>query len=124
MPPREDPDLPPPDWDVTLAHRLLGKRSDLDRNILLTLIGRPQRFSGLEPLLRGRGKNTLTQALKRLEGDGLIQARLNARRDPPVAAYELTSFGILVVRNVMALERALELPDLLRRLDAKDKARA
>lgn len=108
----------PAEWDLALAHRLLGKASDLDRNVLLSLIGRPQRFSELEPLLRGRGKNTLTQALARLEGDGLIQGRLNARREPPILAYELTSFGILVVRNLIALERALQIPALLRRLEA------
>lgn len=116
--------LPPPDWDLVLAHRILGKSGDMDRNILLTLIGRPQRFSDLQALLRGRGKNTLTQALRRLEGEGLVQARLDARRAPPVATYELTSFGILVVRNLLALERALQLPDLLHRLGAARKASA
>lgn len=120
---RTAPDLPP-DWDLTLAHRILGKKSDVDRNVLLTLIGRPQRFSELEPILRGRGKNTLTQALERLEGDGLIQARLNARREPPVSTYELTSFGIIVVRNLIALENALQIPELLRRLEARLAASA
>lgn len=115
--PKAPQDLPP-QWDLTLAHRILGKESDLDRNVLLTLIGRPQRFSELEPLLRGRGKNTLTQALARLESEGLIQARLNARRAPPVQTYELTAFGILVIRNLIALEKAWQLPELLRRLDA------
>ena len=107
----------PANWDLMLAHRILGKDSDLDRNVLLTLIGRPQRFSELEPLLRGRGKNNLTQALVRLEAEGLIQARLNARRAPPVQTYELTAFGILVIRNLIALEKAWQLPELLRRLD-------
>lgn len=73
----------PANWDLTLAHRILGKDTDLDRNVLLTLIARPQRFSELEPLLRGRGKNNLTQALSRLESEGLIQARMSARRRPP-----------------------------------------
>jgi len=68
----------PANWDLTLAHRSLGKDSDLDRNVLLTLIGRPQRFSDLEPLLRGRGKNNLTQVLARLESEALIQGRLAA----------------------------------------------
>lgn len=121
--PARSEDLPA-DWDVTLAHRLLGKRGDLDRNVLLTLIGRPRRFRDLEPLLKGRGKNTLTQALRRLEGEALIQGRLDARREPAVLTYELTSFGILVVRNMLALERALQLPELLRRLDARGEASA
>ncbi len=114
----------PPHWDLTLAHRILGKASDLDRNVLLTLIGRPVRFSELEPLLRGRRKNNLTQAMARLESEGLIQARLNARRDPPVHTYELTAFGILVIRNLIALENATQIPDLLRRLDAAAAATA
>lgn len=114
----------PPNWDLTLAHRILGKDSDLDRNVLLTLIGRPQRFSELEPLLRGRGKNNLTQALLRLESEGLIQARLNARRTPSVQTYELTAFGILVIRNLIALEKAGQVPELLRRLDASAAALA
>jgi DNA-binding HxlR family transcriptional regulator len=114
----------PANWDLTLAHRILGKDSDLDRNVLLTLIGRPQRFSELEPLLRGRGKNNLTQALARLESEGLVQARLNGRRDPPVQTYELTAFGILVIRNLIALEKAWQLPELLRRLEASAAATA
>lgn len=109
----------PPGWDLTLAYRILGKESDLDRNILLVLIGRPQRFGELEPLLRGRGKNTLTQSLARLEGEGLIQARLHARRAPATHTYELTAFGILVVRNLIGLEKALQIPDLLRRLEVQ-----
>ena len=112
----------PANWDLTLAHRILGKDSDVDRNVLLTLIGRPQRFSELEPLLRGRGKNNLTQALARLESEGLVQARLNGRREPPVQTYELTAFGILVIRNLIGLEKAWQLPELLRRLDARAAA--
>lgn len=112
------PDEVPANWDLTLAHRILGKDSDLDRHVLFALIGRPQRFSELEPILRGRGKNNLTQALVRLEAEGLVQARLNARRKPPVQTYELTAFGILVIRNLLALEKAAQLPELLRRLDA------
>lgn len=89
--------LPSEDEEYRLAHKLLGKKNHLDRRILEQLVGRPRRFSELEPLLEGKAKNNLTAALARLRNDGLIDQRVEAQRRPLVKRYELTELGVLVV---------------------------
>lgn len=116
--PRKTRLLPPPDVHLKLAYKLMGRASDLDQRILYALLGRPKRYSELRPLLGGRRDHNLTVALKRLQLDGLIDRRTDARRTPVVDTYELTPLGIQVVlalqeirplhESVAAYERARE----------------
>lgn len=73
----------------------------------MTLVGRPHRYAELKPLLRGKGDNNLTQALKRLELESLIQMRTNFRAKPRYDYYELTDLGVDVVFG-LAERRAID----------------
>ena len=96
MKPRFRFEDPPRNWSFGLA-KTLERGNPLDREIVLELVGRPHRFSELQPLLRGRGKNNLTQALRRLQLSGLIHMRTNFHAAPRYDYYELTTLGIRVV---------------------------
>lgn len=95
--------LPAPDEHLRLAYGLLGKASDLDRRILHECLGRPKPYGELRPLLAGRRDHNLTAALQRLQRDGLLLRRTDARREPMVHAYELSPLGIEVVLALQAL---------------------
>jgi DNA-binding HxlR family transcriptional regulator len=97
---------PDPDVEYRLAHKLLGARSDLDRKVLGALVGRPQRFSELTRVLAGRKDANLTQALRRLQRDGLVRTRLQARQRPAVRAHELTPLGAIVVFHIAEMSTA------------------
>jgi len=84
---------PPKNWSFHLAKKL-EQGNPLDREIVVRLIGRPHRYSELQPLLRGRGKNNLTQALKRLQLESIIDMRTNFRASPRYDYYELSFIGI------------------------------
>lgn len=102
---------PPKNWAAGLAKRL-ESGNPLDRAIAMTLIGRPHRYAELEPLLRGKGDNNLTQALRRLRDEGIIQMRTNFRASPRYDYYELTDLGIDVVLGLAerrAIERLIDL---------------
>lgn len=88
--------LPEPDEDLHLAHRLLGARTPLDFGILRALVGRPKRYSELQPLLGGRNDNNLNMALHRLRRDGLIRQRRDLSVSPHIVEYELSAKGIRV----------------------------
>lgn len=107
--------LPRPDEEYRLAHKLLGKSNDLDRQILMALVSHPKRFSQLEPLLASKAKNNLTAALARLRRDGLIDQRIEARKKPPTSRYELTELGVLVVIRMNQMIPAHEAAEALRR---------
>jgi DNA-binding HxlR family transcriptional regulator len=106
---------PEPGVEYRLAHRLLGARSDLDRRVLGSLVGRPQRFSELAHVLGGRKDANLTQSLRRLQRDGLVRNRLQARSRPAAKVHELTPLGALVVFHVAAMSMAHESARLLLR---------
>ena len=89
--------LPPQDVEFRLAHALLGSTNPLDREVLVSLVGRPRRYSELKPLLGEKAENNLTMALDRLRRDGLLAQTVNARRRPVVKTYQLTDLGVLVV---------------------------
>lgn len=97
---------PPKNWSFNLAKQLEGG-NPIDREVALTLMGRPHRYAELLPLLRGKGDNNLTQALRRLRDDGIIQMRTNLRARPHYDDYELTDLGIDVVLG-LAERRALD----------------
>jgi DNA-binding HxlR family transcriptional regulator len=83
--------------EYRLAHALLGNTNPLDRAIVVSLVGRPRRYSELKGLLEGKADNNLTMALERLRRDGLIDQFVNARKRPIVKSYQLTELGVLVV---------------------------
>lgn len=89
--------LPPPDVEFRLAHALLGGTNPLDREIVLSLVGRPKRYSELKPLLGEKAENNLTMALDRLRRDGILAQTVNARKRPVTKTYHLTDLGVLVV---------------------------
>jgi DNA-binding HxlR family transcriptional regulator len=99
---------PPPEKDLEyrLAYRLLGARSDIDRRVLGALVGRPQRFSDLKRVLGPRKDANLTQSLRRLHRDGLVRARLAARKEPATKIHELTPLGALVVFHIAEMSTA------------------
>ncbi len=97
---------PGPDVEYRLAHKLLGSRSDIDRRVLGALVGRPQRFSELKPVLGTRKDANLTQSLERLHRDGLVRSRIQARKAPAVKVHELTTLGALVVFHVAEMSTA------------------
>ena len=66
-----------------------------ERWTLLTvdaLLGGPLRFNELQEAVPGIAPNTLSQRLRRLEGEALLVARPYSER-PPRFAYELTAVG-------------------------------
>jgi DNA-binding HxlR family transcriptional regulator len=87
--------MPTPDVEYRLALRILDQQPPLDRDILEALVGRPQRYKELKPLLAGRNDNVLTKALARLRGDGVILQTIEARS--ATKRYALTELGKLVV---------------------------
>ncbi len=97
---------PQPDVEYRLAFRLLGARSDLDRRVLGALVGRPQRFSELKRVLGDRKDANLTQSLARLQQNGLLRTRMQARRPPATKLYELTGLGSLVVFHMAEMSLA------------------
>jgi DNA-binding HxlR family transcriptional regulator len=107
--------LPAPNEEYRLAHLLLGKKNDLDRRILIALVGRPRRFSELEPLLKGKAKNNLTTALHRLREQGLIDQRIEAKKQPATSRYELSELGILVVFRMNQMIPAHESAQAMRK---------
>ena len=114
---------PPQNWASTLA-KTLERGNPLDRSVALVLVGRPHRYAELRPLLHGKGDNNLTQALRRLRGEGVIQMRTNFRVDAPYDYYELTDLGIDVVLT-LAERRALDkLAMLARDARVRDEATA
>lgn len=87
--------LPAPDIEYRFALRLLQQDPPLDREILEMLVGQPQRYRDLRPLLMGRNDNVLTKALTRLRDDGLIKQGVDL--DAEQFRYALTALGKLVV---------------------------
>lgn len=115
--PRLEFPLPLADEDLRLAHRLVGTKNRLDLAILRTLVGRPRRYSELQPLLGGKNDNNLNMALQRLRRDGLIRQRRVLTQTPTTLEYELStqgirvyelSFQILPIADAVALYRRAE----------------
>jgi DNA-binding HxlR family transcriptional regulator len=104
---------------LRLAYELAAEDGDLRRGILQELVGRPQRYADLKVLLRGRRDHNLTVALVRLQRDGLISRRTNARQKPPTHTYELSSLGIQVV---LAMQTIRPVGEILAAYEAGRKA--
>jgi DNA-binding HxlR family transcriptional regulator len=103
---------PPLDWVPQLARGLQHERA-LDRAVLETLLAHPATFGDLKPLLRGKGDNNLTQALRRLRRDGLIRTRSNMASDPRVDHHEATELGVAVFAALVREDTLAELAKTL-----------
>lgn len=95
--------LPAEDIEYKLAYKLLGKDNTLDKEIMFRLVGRPQRYSELKPLLGDKHDHNLTMALERLRDDGLLRRRTDFREGSQVDSYELSELGKLVVFNMVRM---------------------
>jgi DNA-binding HxlR family transcriptional regulator len=100
---------------LRLAYELVAEDGDLRRGVLLELVGRPRRYAELKPLLRGRRDHNLTVALIRLQRDGLVDRRTDARQRPAVHAYELTPLGIQTVLSMQAIRPVHEAVEAYRK---------
>ncbi len=93
--------LPTKNAEHALALQLLGRESELDLDIVDSLVGQPQRYSDLKPLLKGRDDKVLDRALARLQHDGLIQQGYDPSSKQK--RYALTAIGKLVLYRVQQL---------------------
>ena len=96
---------PEPGLELDLARRIHGARSSLGEEILDRLVGRPQRYADLQPLLRGRNTNILNKALRSLADDGLID-QYGDPDQPTSSKYQLVSLGVAVRDAIVELRFA------------------
>ena len=95
--------------ELRLAYQLVAEDGDLRRGILHELVGKPRRYADLKVLLRGRRDHNLTAALTRLQRDGLIDRRTNARQKPVIHTYELSPLGIQVLFAMQTIRPVREI---------------
>lgn len=98
--------MPLPGVEYRLAHYLMGPGDDvaLGRRVLDSLVGRPQRYRDLRPLLRGKTDNQLTIVLRWLVEEGL--AFTQGAPGHKGTLYELDILGAFVIRKMAAFEEA------------------
>lgn len=88
-----------------LAHQIYAARSGLQLDILDTLVRSPgSRYMDLQDLLHGRGDQVLTDALHKLQEEGLVLQRGFGRKH---SSYQLTSLGV-AIRDVIVELRAAD----------------
>jgi DNA-binding HxlR family transcriptional regulator len=68
----------------------------------------PLRYTELQERIGGISKKMLTQTLRKLEGNGLVEQR-RLRSAPPGVEYRLTDLGATLLEPVRALSRWAEL---------------
>jgi DNA-binding HxlR family transcriptional regulator len=114
-------------YDVFLAdcpaRTTLGLVADAWSVIAVVALGRgPARYTELQKQIGGISKKMLTQTLRKLEANGLVERRV-LRTAPPGAEYRLTELGRTLLEPVRSLSRwAEEHADDL--LAARDRAAA
>ena len=114
-------------YDVFLAdcpaRTTLDLVADTWSVIAVVALGRgPARYIELQGRIGGISKKMLTQTLRKLEANGLVDRRV-LRTAPPGAEYRLTELGQSLLEPVRSLSRwAEEHTDAL--LDAQDRAAA
>ena len=79
-------------WSVVVVHAL-GER--------------PRRYGELHERIGGISKKMLTQTLRKLERNGIVQAR-RLRTAPPGVEYRLTGLGETLLEPVRSLSRWAE----------------
>lgn len=110
-------------YDVFLAdcpaRTTLSLVADTWSVIAVVALGRgPARYTELQERIGGISKKMLTQTLRKLESNGLVE-RHSLRTAPPGAEYRLTELGRSLLEPVASLSRwAEEHTDAL--LDAQD----
>ena len=87
---------------VTLTTHIIGGK--WKPSILFYLEGKVRRFNELQKLLAGPTKKMLTQQLRELERDGLVNRKVYAEV-PPRVEYSLTKHG-LSLRPILRLMSA------------------
>jgi DNA-binding HxlR family transcriptional regulator len=111
-------------YDVFLedcpARTTLGLVADTWSVIVIVALGqRPARYSEIQERIGGISKKMLTQTLRKLEANGLIDRKVLATA-PPGTEYRLTGLGQTLLGPVRALsEWAQDHTDAL--LDAQDQ---
>ena len=82
---------------------------------LAALSSEPARFSELRRTIGGISEKMLSQTLKSLESDGLVDRRVQSTL-PPHVDYALTPTGVRVAEGVKALIASLYgvMPDVMR----------
>lgn len=73
---------------------------------LAALLGEPARFGELRRRIEGISEKMLSQTLKRLESDGLVDRRVQSAM-PPHVDYALTATGEAVATSVTSLIQSL-----------------
>jgi DNA-binding HxlR family transcriptional regulator len=112
-------------YDVFLAdcpaRTTLDLVADTWSVIAIVALGRgPARYTELQERIGGISKKMLTQTLRKLESNGLVERRA-LRTAPPGAEYRLTELGRTLLDPVRNLSRwAEEHADAL--LDAREQA--
>lgn len=104
--------LPPADLEIRLAG--LALENPVYGKILERLTATPKRYSELRPLLAGKPDNNLTNALKRLRAEGLVDQMVDprlAKRDAHL--YCLTHLGVQVLFTMKVAQTAHQLADAL-----------
>ncbi len=112
---------PPDDIDPrieTLVHELIGRVADKWTMLILEVLGErgELRFTRLSALVPGISQKMLTQTLRHMERDGLLQRTVHAVV-PPKIEYRLTTLGLTLgaafcgvwvwaVENVDGVEQA------------------
>lgn len=107
---------PAPDAELAIAVRLLQQENGLDLRVLDALVGRPQRYAELRPLLEGRNDTVLNRALARLRDEGVIEQRLELGTKQKL--YALTALGKLVLFRVQQMRPHHESIEAYRRGEA------
>lgn len=114
-------------YDVFLAdcpaRTTLNLVADTWSVVTIVALGRgPARYSELQERIGGISKKMLTQTLRKLESNGLVE-RLALRTAPPGTEYRLTELGRSLLAPVRALSQwAEEHTEAL--LAAQDRAAA
>ncbi|RFS86158.1 transcriptional regulator [Actinomadura spongiicola] len=90
------------------ARTTLDLISDTWSVVVIVALGRgPARYTELRDTIGGISKKMLTQTLRRLTDNGLVERRV-LRTAPPGAEYRLTELGVSLLEPVSALTRWAE----------------
>ena len=112
-------------YDVFLAdcpaRTTLDLVADTWSVIAVVALGRgPARYTGLQERIGGISKKMLTQTLRKLEANGLVERRV-LRTAPPGTEYQLTELGRTLLEPVRSLSQwAEQHTEAL--LDARERA--
>jgi DNA-binding HxlR family transcriptional regulator len=95
-------------WRTARRARPLDLVADTWSVVVVFGLGdRPLRYSELRERIGGISKKMLTQTLRKLERNGLVERRRLATA-PPGVEYELTALGLSLLGPVSALSRWTE----------------